>query len=188
MEHIVTLYLNEIGRKAFNADTKEIILSSNDPITSNDVNAKFPMELVDHFETKPSFLGLQPGDNVRVVDTDGTHYLGEVRMSWDKRHVNVNILGNGKIYGTYEFNANGVQCTHSKNKLHLEFASEKEIEQMKLTLRNMPFINLMLMLAEGTGVSVDEINTTAPEWLTFDGIERIRQIVEEEIRVFDENC
>lgn len=188
MEQIVTLHLNEIGRKAFKADTKEITMNILDgPITAETINDKFPMELVESFDTKPSFLNLSVDTHVAVVDTDGKHYLGQVRQSYDKRYVSVEILGNVK-FGLYDFNANGIQSTHSKNKLHLEFISNEEIEQMKLSIRNMPFINLMLMLAEGGGVEVDQINAKAPEWLTFETIEKIQKILEDEIHYYDENC
>lgn len=194
MEYIVILYLNEIGRKAFKTDTKELAFNIfNGEITEDVINDKFPMELVERFEIIDSFLNLSDGDYVCVVDTDGKRYLGEITGRWN-RQISVKI--NGKKYDGYyysdnfcTFRPNGVEATHSKNKLHIERITPEEVEKMKEALRHTPYINIIKSLLDGNTVALnycDDIRM--PEWLSFDTIEKIQELIDSDLHTFDENC
>ena len=189
MEQIVLLHLNEIGRKAFNADTKEItfkILSGQ--ITPEVINDKFPMELVERYEVMESFLNLERDEYVCVIDTNNKRYLGVVTNIYNKQ-ISVNTLCDVDGYGTchwFEFRPNGIQATHSKTKLRIERICEEEVEEMKTRMKCIPYIEILNSLLDGKHINID--NVKMPNWLTFDTINKIKELIYEDIDAYDENC
>ena len=192
MDQIVLLHLNEIGRKAFNADTKEITFKNlSDHITPEIINDKFPMELIERYEVMENFLTLDRGMNVCVIDTNNKRYLGVVNNIYN-RQICVQTLCDVDNYGAchwFEFRPNGVQATHSKRKLRIERISDEEAEEMKTKIKNIPYIETLKALLDGNTVAQNFCdNVKMPEWLTFETINKIKELIDEDLNTYDENC
>lgn len=169
MKSIITIQLNEIGQKAFNAKTR--ILYSDlipDNITEKDVYALFPKELIDNYIIDKSFLSLNAGDNVIVVNPDGKREIGTVNGKYGKT-ITVNMeAGCGYYARQFTFNANGIEATHCKQKHYLDWGTQKEFDYFRALKEKEPYITLLNVLTKDSGnaIQIDEANLVIPEWLT----------------------
>lgn len=186
MKQIITLELNDIGKKAFKQDKKIIEVETNGKkITKNFINEIFPIELVDHFYVSQSFLCLEKDANVCVIGYNGNRYLGKVLYQTYNKHLEVEFyLGYNfdessedartfkPIRGQAEFKADGTEVTRCKNKLHLEYISDDEVNTLKSLLINEPFQHIFNMLTDNcdasltpAGITIGMENIKAPKWL-----------------------
>lgn len=173
IKSIITVNLNELGKKAFGQDTK-ILYSPDDvcKITREDVNNLFPLELATGYKIDPSFSSLGVGSFVIVVNPEGKRELGEVCNKYGKSlYVRLSRISNR----FFEFNPTGIEATHRKLKYHLEFASSEDISAFKCLHEKEPFLKLLHFLADpsGSAVTIDDRNVVIPEWLTADKISRL---------------
>lgn len=179
MNYIVTLHLNEIGRKALGVDEKTIYINakSTDSVTGAIIDEVFPVSLVESYDVKPSFMDLPKGSYVAVVKDD-VRYLGEILETFYKNriHVKLHPYESDVTYtNILEFHPNGVEVTHNKNKYHLENISNDEVETIKGKLKNAPFIKMLNMLLENSNVNTEEIKM--PKWMSFETVNKITEIL-----------
>ena len=142
MNYIVTLHLNEIGRKALGVDEKIITIDAEtkDSLTGAIIDEVFPISLVESYNVKPSFMDLPKGSYVAVVK-DGVRYLGEILEPdcFYKNRILVNVYmyepettytDTADTETTYTeiimFHPNGVEVTHNKNKYCLDNISDDD--------------------------------------------------------------
>lgn len=173
IKSIITINLNELGKKAIGQDTK-ILYSPEDKckITREDVNNLFPLELAIDYKIEPSFSSLEIGSFVIIVNPEGRRELGKVCGKYGKvLHVRLSRISNR----FFEFNPTGIEVTHRKLKYYLEFASPEEISAFKSLHEKEPFLKLLHFLADpsGSAVTIDDRNVVIPEWLTADKISRL---------------
>ena len=173
MQSVITIYLNEIGQKAFNTKTK-VLYTNQDKVTDKDVYDLFPKELIYYYVVSKSFLELGTGDYVIVVNPQGLRLLGVVtghyRKTLDVRLEG--IQGNGYCRNYFTFNADGVESTHAKDKYHLEWSSLEEITSLRELQEKQPFLDILHRLAEasGEGIKIDDEKVVVPDWLSADEI------------------
>ena len=138
MNYIVTLHLNEIGRKALGVDEKTIFINakSEGSVTGAIIDEVFPVSLVESYDVKPSFMNLPKGSYVAVVK-DGVRYLGEILdLNWYcGNRILVKVYMCETYTETIEFHPNGVEVTHNKNKYCLDHISDDEVETIKNKLK-----------------------------------------------------
>ena len=190
MEYIITLVLNDTGKRALGQDTKTLTVNANlTDITGEYLDKLFPMSLVENFYSTKSFLNLADQDYVCVVYSDGSRHLGVVsKNTFDKRRMSVKIYG-GSDYEWHEFNANGVQATHCKSKMHLEFITPEEVEEFKTKMKNAPYMQVLEALVDDSfGITIDWKKIKMPQWLSYDAVSKIQEILNDEKDNFDENC
>ena len=185
MNYIVTLHLNEIGRKALGVDEKTIYIDakSTDSVTGAIIDEFFPVSLVESYNVKPSFMDLPAGSYVAVVKDD-VRYLGEIldsNLSYSKNRIRVKVHvfeSDASYTENIEFHPNGVEVTHNKNKYCLDNISDDEVETIKGKLKNAPFIKMLNMLLENSNVNTEEIKM--PEWISFETVNKITEILNSE--------
>ena len=179
MNYVVTLHLNEIGRKALGVDEKTIYIDakSTDSVTGAIIDEVFPVSLVESYNAKPSFMDLPVGSYVAVVK-DGVRYLGEILEPYDKNRILVKLhpYEHDETYtNILEFHPNGVEVTHCKNKYCLDTISDDEVEAIKSKLKNAPFIKMLNMLLKNSNVNTEEIKM--PKWMSFETVNKITEIL-----------
>ena len=179
MNYIVTLHLNEIGRKALGVDEKIITIDAEiqNNLTNAIIDEVFPLSLVESYDIKPSFANNPVGSYVAVVK-DGVRYLGEILEPYDKNRILVKLhpYEHAVTYtNILEFHPNGVEVTHNKNKYCLDTISDDEVETIKSKLKNAPFIKMLNMLLEGSNVNTEEIKM--PKWMSFETVNKITEIL-----------
>ena len=191
MNYIVTLHLNEIGRKALGVDEKIITIDAEtkDSLTGAIIDEVFPVSLVESYNAKPSFMDLTKGSYVAVVKDD-VRYLGEILAPdcFYKNRILVKVYmyepettytDTADTETTYTkiimFHPNGVEVTHCKNKYCLDTISDNEVETIKGKLKNAPFTKMLNMLLENSNVNTEEIKM--PEWMSFETVNRITEIL-----------
>ena len=182
MNYIVTLHLNEIGRKALGVDEKTIYIDakSTDSVTGAIIDEFFPVSLVESYNVKPSFMDLPKGSYVAVVKDD-VRYLGEILAPdcFYKGRILVKVyMYEPETTYTIMFHPNGVEVTHNKNKYCLDNISDDEVETIKGKLKNAPFIKMLNMLLENSNVNTEEIKM--PEWMSFETVNKITEILNSE--------
>jgi hypothetical protein len=186
MNFIVNLSLNETGRKALCIEVKTIYMNAEnkEAITAAMIDKEFPIVLVKEFDVTPSFLELPVGSYVAVVSASGDRFLGEIINGWYKNRVNVKVHNDDAYASSYstEFHPNGVEVTHSKSKLHIENITDEEVAKMKDAIKNKPFIAMLNMLLENSGVNAEEIKM--PEWLSFETVEKITEMLKDDSVVY----
>lgn len=187
MNYIVTLHLNEIGRKALGVDKKTIFINakSEDSVTGAIIDKVFPVSLVESYNAKPSFMDLPKGSYVAVVK-DGVRYLGEILdLNWYcGNRILVKVYMCETYTTTIEFHPNGVEVTHNKNKYCLDNISDDEVETIKNKLKNEPFIKLISMLLDTDDVKIDGKTPNMPEWLTPETVVRINKILDSDFDAY----
>ena len=179
MNYIVTLHLNEIGRKALDVDEKIITIDAEiqNNLTNAIIDEVFPISLVKSYDIKPSFANIPVGSYVAVVK-DGVRYLGEILEPYDKNRILVKLhpYEHDVTYtNILEFHPNGVEVTHNKNKYCLDTISDDEVEAIKSKLKNAPFIKMLNMLLKGSNVNTEEIKM--PKWMSFETVNKITEIL-----------
>ncbi len=191
MNYVVTLHLNEIGRKALGVDEKTIYIDakSTDSVTGAIIDEVFPVSLVESYNAKPSFMDLPKGSYVAVVKDD-VRYLGEILAPdcFYKNRILVKVYmyepettytDTADTETTYTkiimFHPNGVEVTHNKNKYCLDTISDDEVEAIKSKLKNAPFIKMLNMLLKNSNVNTEEIKM--PKWMSFETVNKITEIL-----------
>ena len=174
MNYIVTLHLNEIGRKALSVNEKTIFIDAEttDSVTGAIIDEVFPISLVESYDVKPSFMDLPKGSYVALVKDD-VRYLGEILEP------ETTYTDTADTETTYTkiimFHPNGVEVTHCKNKYCLDTISDDEVEVIKSKLKNAPFIKMLNMLLKNSNVNTEEIKM--PKWMSFETVNKITEIL-----------
>lgn len=194
MNYIITLVLNEIGKRAVGQSTKTFQVDADiTDITSEYIDKLFPISLVENFYSVPSFLNMKPGEYVYVVDTDGKRYLGVITdpTGYDKKYVYVTIQGDDTpIRGTYsyrtiQFRPDGIEACHYKDKLHMENITPEDVEKEKLKLKNKSYIRLIELLL-GSNITVEGETLKQPDWLSSDTLDEILTTLEGEYNSYND--
>ena len=177
-EYLVTLTLNETGRKAIGAYTKVLtILSEDGNITKEMIEDMFPLSLVESYDIQKSFGNLEKDDYVVFLDPWERRHLGKVSYLSGKRIMVENLEG----YGDYriEFNQNGVQATHSKSKHILIWVDPEEIDRVKRARENGKFARLLEMLNScGAGIQFKAEDLVLPDWLPEEKLNYVLETLE----------
>ena len=201
MNYIVTLHLNEIGRKALGVDEKIITIDAEtkDSLTGAIIDEVFPISLVESYNVKPSFMDLTKGSYVAVVKDD-VRYLGEILEPdcFYKNRILVKVYmyepettytDTADTETTYTkiimFHPNGVEVTHNKNKYCLDNISDDEVETIKGKLKNAPFIKMLNMLLKNSNVNTEEIKM--PKWMSLETVNKITEILNSECDEYSMN-
>ena len=188
MKYILTLILNETGKRALGQETKELQVDNVDitDITSEYIDKLFPISLVENFYVVPSFLNMKPGEYVYVVDTDGTRYLGMIDTNdYNEKYVYVTIQGDNipirgyYSYQTIQFHPNGLEACHYKDKLHLENITPEDVEKEKLKLKNKSYIRLVELLLD-SNITVEGEALKQPDWLSSETLDSVLETLENE--------
>jgi len=193
MKYILTLILNETGKRALGQETKELQVDNVDitDITSEYIDKLFPISLVENFYVVPSFLNMKPGEYVYVVDTDGTRYLGMIDTNdYNEKYVYVTIQGDAPIrgchsYRTNQFRPNGLETGHYKDKLHLENITPEDVEKEKLKLKNKSYIRLIELLLD-SNITVEGEALKQPDWLSSETLDSVLETLENEYNSYND--
>lgn len=178
---IINLYLNETGKKALNTAVKVINANeAKEDITREYIENLFPLALVERYEVQDSFLSLECGEYVIVAWTDGTKYLGKVGGIY-RNQIDVTIYRTDYSYpDSRQFNPNGIEATHCKNKAHLELADEKTVANMKRAIENKPFVEFLKAFNENQeNIKFDPEQIILPEWLNINVINQLNEVIDE---------
>lgn len=181
MNYIITLILNEAGKKALGTDKKTLQVDADiTDITSEYIDKLFPMSLVENFYVKPSFLNLKVGEYVYVVNPDGEKFLGCVDESYSKKIIFVRTESpSGQ--GHFTFHADGIETGRYKNKWHLENITPEDVEKEKNKIENEPYARLVKLLLDSnldTVVKIDSDDLKRPEWLSLQTLYEIIDMLE----------
>ena len=188
MNYIITLVLNEIGKRAVGQNTKTFQVDADiADITSEYIDKLFPISLVENFYSVPSFLNMKPGEYVYVVDTYGKHYLGVITdpTGYNKKYVYVTIQGDDTpIRGnceckTIQFCPDGIEACHYKDKLHMENITPEDVEKEKIKLANQPYIRLVQLLLD-SDITVEGKTLKRPDWLSIETLNEVLTTLEGE--------
>lgn len=188
MNYIITLVLNEIGKRAVGQNTKTFQVDADiTDITSEYIDKLFPISLVENFYSVPSFLNMKPGEYVYVVDTDGKRYLGVITdpTGYDKKYVYVTIQGDDTPiretypYRTIQFRPDGIEACHYKDKLHMENITPEDVEKEKIKLANQPYIRLVQLLLD-SDITVEGKTLKRPDWLSIETLNEVLTTLEGE--------
>ena len=188
MKYIITLVLNEIGKRAVGQNTKTFQVDADiTDITSEYIDKLFPISLVENFYSVPSFLNMKPGEYVYVVDTYGKHYLGVITdpTGYNKKYVYVTIQGDDTpirgnySYKTIQFSPDGIEACHYKDKLHMENITPEDVEKEKIKLANQPYIRLVQLLLD-SDITVEGKALKRPDWLSIETLNEVLTTLEGE--------
>ena len=188
MNYIITLVLNETGKRAVGQSTKTFQVDADiTDITSEYIDKLFPISLVENFYSVPSFLNMKPGEYVYVVDTDGKRYLGVITdpTGYDKKYVYVTIqCDDAPILRNYscktiKFRPDGIEACHYKDKLHMENITQEDVEKEKTKLANQPYIRLVQLLLD-SDVVVEGEELKRPDWLSPETLDEVLKTLEDE--------
>lgn len=192
MNYIITLVLNEIGKRAVGQNTKTFQVDADiTDITSEYIDKLFPISLVENFYSVPSFLNMKPGEYVYVVDTDGKRYLGVITdpTGYDKKYVYVTIQGDDTpryySYKTIQFRPDGIEACHYKDKLHMENITPEDVEKEKTKLTNQPYIRLVQLLLD-SDVVVEGEELKRPDWLSPETLDEVLKTLEDEYNSYND--
>ena len=174
-EYLVTLTLNETGRKAVGAYTKVLtILSEDGNVTKEMIEDVFPLSLVESYDIQKSFGNLDKGDYVVYESPDGTKHLGTVSHWYSNKCVVYSVCLDGYHHDSIEFNKNGVEATHRKDKNILVWETMENIEKMIRSIENRKLSELLDLLNEGgADIKYRAENLTLPKWLTQENVEML---------------
>ena len=192
MKYILTLILNETGKRTLGQETKELQVDDVDitDITSAYIDKLFPISLVENFYAVPSFLNMKVGEYVYVVDADGRRWLGVITTAYDNRYVYVTIQGDTILrgYSSYnsviQFHPNGLEACHYKDKLHLENITPEDVEKEKLKLKNKSYIRLVELLLD-SNITVEGEALKQPDWLSSETLDSILETLENEYNSYN---
>ena len=188
MNYIITLVLNEIGKRAVGQNTKTFQVDADiTDITSEYIDKLFPISLVENFYSVPSFLNMKPGEYVYVVDTYGKHYLGVITdpTGYNKKYVYVTIQGDDTpirgnySYKTIQFSPDGIEACHYKDKLHMENITPEDVEKEKIKLANQPYIRLVQLLLD-SDITVEGNALKRPDCLSIETLNEVLTTLEGE--------
>ena len=194
MNYIITLVLNETGKRAVGQSTKTFQVDADiTDITSEYIDKLFPISLVENFYSVPSFLNMKPGEYVYVVDTDGKRYLGVITdpTGYDKKYVYVAIQGDDApirghySYNTIQFHPDGIEACHYKDKLHMENITPEDVEKEKTKLANQPYIRLVQLLLDSDVIVEGEV-LKCPDWLSPETLDSVLRTLENEYNSYND--
>lgn len=187
MNYIITLILNETGKKALGTDKKTLQVDADiTDITSEYIDKLFPMSLVENFYVVPSFLNLKEGDYVYVVNPDGERFLGCVDKSYNKNFIFVRTES-PSASEHFTFHADGIETGHYKNKWHLENITPEDVEKEKNKIENEPYSRLVKLLLDSnldTVVKIDNDGLKRPEWLSVKTLYEIIDMLEYDLNEY----
>ena len=170
MNYIITLILNETGKKAIGISEKTLQVDADiTDINSEYIDKLFPMSLVENFYVVPSFLNLKEGDYVYVVNPDGERFLGCVDNGCYSKKLIFVRTESPSASGHSTFHADGIETGHYKNKWHLENITPEDVEKEKNKIENEPYTRLVKLLLDSNldnVVKISDETLKLPEWLS----------------------
>ena len=171
MSYVVELVFNELGTKVCGTNKKVFHLTdarSIEEITKDYIDEHlFPVRrtnLVDHIHIYNSFMDCEVGEYLKAKRGDEVFLMRYYGLGWHK-----DTFAAQRADGQHEvieFHADGVECTHRKNKIVLSRCTPEEVEEIKRRVIVRPFIDALVLLTNNVpGVTLDASKITLPEWM-----------------------
>lgn len=187
----ITIKLNEKGKKVCGVNTKVILINSNSEPNTKEINEAIAQEFIPELVEEISSVDktfedvIQSGDIVKVCTNESVFFYAKVlnvfRSGSYKGIEVISIDGKERCY-SIRFNLFGKEIGGSrKHKRYLEIPTEEEIY----------YVNEFLYKEENYNYIISSIyNDTygeCPDFLTVDDINKIKEIVSNAKKYFEEN-